>query len=183
VGGYVPPRRQPVPARRRLQAWEIVSTTLRKSKLKMVSPRDLVAAQKRGAVVLDIRPSDEYNGKAGRVPGAASAQFYRLIQDFSALALARRATFAFFGILNGTEFNPAFIAEASAAVPRKSTTVVVYCNIGGSLEATGPSEYGRQSRSLTAAYELLKAGFKDVRVLDGGFYGWLKEDMECEVDA
>ena len=49
------------------------------------------------------------------------------------MQIARRATFAFFGILNGTEYNPEFVAEVQAAVPRKGSPVVLYCAIGGTL--------------------------------------------------
>lgn len=50
-----------------------------------------------------------------------------------------------------------------AACPKKNGLILV-CNIGGTLEPTGPSEFGRQSRSLTAAYELVQAGFKNIKV-------------------
>jgi len=50
-----------------------------------------------------------------------------------------------------------------AACPRKNGLILV-CNIGGTLQPTGPSEFGRQSRSLTAAYELVQAGFKNIKV-------------------
>ena len=38
----------------------------------------------------------------------------------------------------------------------------------------------RQSRSLTAAFELYNAGFKKVRVLDGGIGGYVKGGFELE---
>lgn len=63
---------------------------------------------------------------------------------------------------------------------KKNADIVLYCNIGGQLESWGNSEDGRQSRSLTAAFELYNAGFKKVRVLEGGVGGFVKEGFELE---
>ena len=95
--------------------------------------------------------------------------------------------------------------QVEEAVGSTSRSVVVVCNLGGSLEPTGarrpparrpagdprlhglrpcarrqasarpynqplllrragPSRFGQQTRSLTAAYELLRAGYRDVKV-------------------
>lgn len=56
----------------------------------------------------------------------------------------RRAGFAFFGIFNGTEFNPHFFEEVEKAADRQKGAVLV-CGIGGILEPLGRG--GRQSRS------------------------------------
>lgn len=42
-------------------------------------------------------------------PGAVNVQIYRLIKEWTAWDIARRAAFAFFGIFSGTEENPEFI--------------------------------------------------------------------------
>ena len=55
----------------------------------------------------------------------------------------RRAGFAFFGIFNGTEFNPRFFEDIEKAVDNKKGAVLV-CSIGGILEPLGQG--GRQSR-------------------------------------
>ena len=55
----------------------------------------------------------------------------------------RRAGFAFFGIFNGTEFNPSFFEDIEKAVDKKKGAVLV-CSIGGILEPLGQG--GRQSR-------------------------------------
>ena len=41
--------------------------------------------------------------------GAVNAQVYRLIKEWTAWDIARRAAFAFFGIFSGTEANPEFL--------------------------------------------------------------------------
>lgn len=45
----------------------------------------------------------------GHPPGAINVQVYRLIKEWTAWDIARRAAFAFFGIFSGTEENPNFI--------------------------------------------------------------------------
>ncbi|KAL4534462.1 hypothetical protein Ndes2526B_g05400 [Nannochloris sp. 'desiccata'] len=162
------------------RAWEIMSTSLRKSGLKMVSPQEVAFALKRGGKVIDIRPQVEYSG--GRIPGAVSIKFFRLIEGWGLMKIARRGVYAFFGILNGTEFNDRFFDEFETEVPRKNETVILYCNIGGTLDPTGPSEFGQQSRSLSAAYELLRAGYKNVQVLKGGYNEWKKSGRDIEFE-
>ena len=105
------------------------------------------------------------------------------VQGWSPVKFLRRAVFAFFGILDGTEHNPDFVKQATAAAPRKQ--VAVFCNTGGSLfdPAYKPSAFGQQSRSLSAAYELVKAGFSKVQVLEGGLAAWIKEGRDVEQDA
>lgn len=53
-----------------------------------------------GALLLDIRPPNEY--QKGCIPGSVSVPLYRPITGLSPRAVARRAVFAFFGVLNGT---------------------------------------------------------------------------------
>ena len=76
---------------------------------------------------------------------------WRAIQPFlpagnSVRQNLRRAGFAFFGIFNGTEFNPNFFDDIEGAV-NKSKGAVLVCGVGGVLEPLGKG--GRQSR-LTA---------------------------------
>jgi hypothetical protein len=66
-----------------------------------------------------------------------------------------------------------FIVGAEVeAVADRSTGVVLCCNLGGSLEAPSPTTPGIQSRSLMAAYELVKHGYAKVRILKGGVNNW-----------
>lgn len=155
-----------------------MSTALRQSKLKMVSPQEVEFARQRGAKIVDIRPSDEF--ASSRIPGSVSVEFFRLIEGWGPVKVVRRAVYAFFGVLNGTEFNDRFFDEITAAVPNKKAPVVLLCNVGGTLDPTGPSKFGRQSRSLSAAYELTRAGYTNVQVLKGGFSEWQKAGRDVE---
>ena len=129
-----------------------------------------------GALVLDVRPPDEF--RRGHVPGAVNVPLFRPISGLSPRAVARRAVFAFFGVLNGTECNPAFSQEAARALEGRRR-VVAYCNAGGSF-GSETNGRGTQSRSMSAAYELIRAGIcgnNRVRIdmLKGGYNEWMKE--------
>lgn len=48
--------------------------------------------------------------------GAINVQIYRLIKEWTAWDIARRAAFAFFGIFSGTEENPEFIQSKTPRI-------------------------------------------------------------------
>lgn len=68
--------------------------------------------------------------------------------------------------------------------PRHPPEVIVACSVGGTLDtivrvaANGKSakdpdrSFGRETRSLKAAYELLQAGYSNVVHLQGGLSSW-----------
>lgn len=199
------------------RAWEEIKATLSANDVKHISPQELVFARDRGrgllsslpqlfssalpsssssssssspdsnsngALILDIRPPDEF--KSGHIPGATNVPLYRYITGLSPRAVARRAVFAFFGVLNGTEANPLFAEEVSAVLEDRKR-IVAYCNVGGSF-GSDTNKKGTQSRSMSAAYELLRAGIcgkgngkAKVDMLRGGFNEWLKSEREVVV--
>ncbi len=92
------------------------------------------------------------------------------------------------------ERNPAFVADASALLKgNKRAPVVVMCSRGGSLDtvvrvaATGKftatdkdHAFGRETRSLKACYELMRAGYTNVVHLKGGLNSWRYEGYATE---
>lgn len=64
--------------------------------------------------------------------GAINVQIYRLIKEWTAWDIARRAAFAFFGIFSGTEENPEFIR-------RKNTLHIV--RGGDRVVQQGPNNF------------------------------------------
>lgn len=72
--------------------------------------------------------------------------------------------------------------ENRHARARPCCQVILYCQIGGSLQPWASSEDGRQSRSLIAAYELLRAGYRSVAVVEGGYAEWEKQGRESDAD-
>ncbi len=185
------------------RAWEAIQRTLKQADVTFVSPQEVAFAVDRpGALVLDCRPPAEF--AAGHIPGAVSIPLYRPITGLSPRAIARRTVFAFFGVLNGTESNPDFWPAVAAAAGR-AREVIVYCNTGGCLEGSETKPSGQQSRSLSAAYEIVIAmdeegyttdggtGFLGLSfgggrrprlaVLKGGFYEWRKGGRDVEEGA
>ncbi|KAK7834594.1 rhodanese-like domain-containing protein 14 [Quercus suber] len=109
-------------------------------------------------------------------PGAINVQIYRLIKEWTAWDIARRAAFAFFGIFSGTEENPEFIQSVESKID-KNAKIIVACSAGGTMKPTQNLPEGQQSRSLIAAYLLVLNGFTNVFHLEGGLYEWSKEEL------
>ena len=138
------------------------------------------ATKRRGAVLLDVRLTDAVSKL--RIPQAGSAPLYRLIEGFSPFAVIRRAAFAFFAI-PGTERNPKWLDQVNAATKdNKGAELIIVCERGGSLTNKPGMSMGFQSRSLKAVYLLRQAGFRNVKVLEGGMYGWGQADLPLVTD-
>jgi rhodanese-related sulfurtransferase len=178
----------------------MVSTTLKSRGLKFLTVQEVAKlTNNNNIVIIDVRPKEDYI--KGHIPGARSAEYYRLIQGWDFNSAIRRAGFAFFGILNGTEGNPYFVDDVRDAIQQQGTSsggvgiggffggggsnkkVVLVCTLGGSLDPYGPSEFGQQTRSLMAAYALYEAGVaKEVCVLKGGFSEWCRGEMDIDIE-
>lgn len=157
-----------------LRGWEVMATKLKERKVGFMAPQEVVAAQRRGVAVIDIRPVAEW--EQAHIPGAVNVEFMRLISGWDAWQVVRKTAFAFFGISNGTEANPDFVEEV-AAVAGRGKPVVLICNLGGSLDPDyQPSKDGQQSRSLMAAYELYCSGYSKLSVLKGGMSEWQRAE-------
>jgi len=63
-------------------------------------------------------------------------------------------------------------AEVAEVVADPEAGIVIVCGLGGVMEVTAGGSTAVQSRSLIAAYELLDAGYKRLRVLRDGMRGW-----------
>eukprot|EP00268_Persea_americana_P058563 TRINITY_DN7093_c0_g1_i3.p1 TRINITY_DN7093_c0_g1~~TRINITY_DN7093_c0_g1_i3.p1 ORF type:complete len:206 (-),score=26.44 TRINITY_DN7093_c0_g1_i3:1024-1569(-) len=88
--------------------WKIKRELLLKKRVRSVDVKEALRLQKENNfVILDVRPEAEF--KEGHPPGAINVQIYRLIKEWTAWDIARRAAFAFFGIFSGTEENPEFL--------------------------------------------------------------------------
>ncbi|KAJ6887791.1 rhodanese-like domain-containing protein 14 [Populus alba x Populus x berolinensis] len=128
-------------------------------------------------VILDVRPEAEF--KEAHPSGAINVQVYRLIKEWTAWDIARRAAFAFFGIFAGTEENPEFLQTVESKI-NKNAKIIVACSAGGTMKPSQNLPEGQQSRSLIAAYLLVLNGYKNVFHLEGGLYTWFKEGLPAE---
>ncbi|CAI5515620.1 unnamed protein product [Closterium sp. Naga37s-1] len=147
--------------------WINKRSFLVKNKVVGVPPAEAARlAKEEGHVIIDVRTVAEYNEV--HPEGAVGVEFYRLIKEWTPYHVLRRAAFAFFGVLNGTEENPEFLKQVEAAVPDKETPIILACMPGGTLKPTQNFPYGKESRSLNAANVLVKNGYKNVRHIEGG---------------
>lgn len=128
-------------------------------------------------VILDVRPEAEF--KEAHPAGAVNIQIYRLIKEWTAWDIARRAAFAFFGIFSGTEENPEFMQSVESNFG-KDAKIIVACTTGGTMKPSQNLPEGQQSRSLIAAFLLVLNGYKNVFHLEGGLYTWFKEGLPSE---
>jgi rhodanese-related sulfurtransferase len=69
--------------------------------------------------------------------------------------------------------------ELAQEVVPKNKEVILICESGGSLEnKAGGGNFGSQSRSLKAAYFLVRdGGFTKVSYCTGGFPEWCRADL------
>ncbi|XP_019709538.1 rhodanese-like domain-containing protein 14, chloroplastic [Elaeis guineensis] len=155
--------------------WKIKREYLLQKRVRSVEVKEALRLQnENNFVILDVRPEAEF--KESHPPGAINVQIYRLIKEWTAWDIARRAAFAFFGIFSGTEENPEFIQNVESKLD-KDAKIIVACSSGGTMRPSQNLPEGQQSRSLIAAYLLVLNGYKNVFHLDGGLYSWFKEGL------
>lgn len=157
------------------EEWKVKREVLLQKRVRSVEVKEaLRLLNENNFVMLDVRPEAEF--KEGHAPGAINVQIYRLIKEWTAWDIARRAAFAFFGIFSGTEENPNFLPEVESKID-KNAKIIVACSAGGTMRPSPNLPEGQQSRSLIAAYLLVLNGYTNVFHLDGGLYNWLKEGL------
>lgn len=67
-------------------------------------------------------------------------------------------------------------ADVLEQISDKQGGVIVCCAMGGTLEPVeSNTNLGIQSRSLVAAYQLVKAGYSGIRVLKNGMNAWVED--------
>ncbi|EOY23650.1 Rhodanese/Cell cycle control phosphatase superfamily protein isoform 2, partial [Theobroma cacao] len=158
--------------------WKIKREVLLEKKVRSVDAKEAFRLQKENNfMILDVRPEAEF--KEAHPPGAINVQIYRLIKEWTAWDIARRAAFAFFGIFSGTEENPEFMQSVESKFD-KDAKIIVACTSGGTMKPTQNLPEGQQSRSLIAAYLLVLNGYKNVFHLEGGLSTWFKEGLPSE---
>ncbi|VAI34886.1 unnamed protein product [Triticum turgidum subsp. durum] len=160
------------------EEWKIKRQFLLEKRVRSVDVKEALRLQnENNFVILDVRPEAEF--KQAHPPGAVNVQIYRLIKEWTAWDIARRAAFAFFGIFAGTEENPEFIKSSSPALcyglrlPWETVAQDTFNRLGRRSN-------DRLCVSLIAAYLLVLNGYKNVFHLDGGLYTWFKEDLPSE---
>ncbi|KAB2069689.1 hypothetical protein ES319_A08G108900v1 [Gossypium barbadense] len=163
--------------------WKVKRELLLEKRVRSVDAKEAFRLQKENNfVILDVRPEAEF--KEAHPAGAVNIQIYRLIKEWTAWDIARRAAFAFFGIFSGTEENPEFMQSRTTFCVEsnfgKDAKIIVACTTGGTMKPSQNLPEGQQSRSLIAAFLLVLNGYKNVFHLEGGLYTWFKEGLPSE---
>ena len=154
-------------------------------KLKSVNQDETLALMKKGAILIDVRLGEDFEKEHAK--GAISVPLFRITAGDETWDKIKRVVMAGLA-MRPTERDPDFIKNIEKAVGNKRKKIIVMCTIGGTLDtvvrvaSTGKKTetdkdraFGRESRSLKACYELMKAGFGDVVHLKGGLGDWRYE--------
>jgi rhodanese-related sulfurtransferase len=163
--------------------WPVMHTYLTSKKLKSVDQDTALALMKKGAYLIDVRLGMDFEKE--HVAGATSVPLFRITAGNEQWDKIKRVVMAGLN-MRATERDPAFIDNMLTAVGgNKRKKVIVMCSVGGTLDtvvrvaSTGKKTetdkdraFGRETRSLKACYELMRAGFTDVIHLEGGLAEW-----------
>ena len=162
--------------------WPVMHTYLTTKKLKTINQEAALAAMKKGATLVDVRLAIDYEKE--HAAGAVSVPLFRITAGNENWDKIKRVVMAGLN-MKATERNPNFVKTMEETVKSKRKKVIVMCTIGGTLDtvvrvkSTGKKTetdkdraFGRESRSLKACYELMRAGYSDVVHLEGGLSEW-----------
>jgi len=164
-------------------AWPVVHTTLKEAGLQSVSPEEADKLAKKGWTLVDVRQVNQFESE--HAEGALNIPLYRYVQGNTFWDNAKRLAMAGFA-MKATERNPEFVEDARKTLGSKNKKIILMCAVGGTLDtnvsyrrekkifADPERQFGRESRSLKAAYELLEGGWSvnNMKHLEGGFQQW-----------
>lgn len=172
--------------------WPICHTYLTSKGLKSVDPEQAAELQKKGWQVVDVRLGEDYEKM--HAVGAVSLPMYRYVQGTGFWDNVKKGVMAIGFAMRATERDPDFRAKITSVV-KKNQKVLLMCSIGGTLDTLidrrpgvkppvkDPERaFGRESRSLKAAYELMQAGWSTSNLywVDGGLQQWKYNGLPIE---
>jgi rhodanese-related sulfurtransferase len=171
--------------------WPVMHQYLTSKKLKTIDQDTALALQKKGAYLVDVRLGMDFEKE--HATGAVSVPLFRITAGNEQWDKIKRVVMAGLN-MRATERDPAFIENMIKAVGgNKRKKVIIMCSVGGTLDtvvrvaSTGKKTetdkdraFGRETRSLKACYELMRAGFTDVVHLEGGLCEWRHEGYPME---
>lgn len=158
----------------RVPKWEMVWKYLRQQNdLKSVTPQEAKdLAESNEYIIVDVRPRNLHEQAAIKTSGNAPL-FQAVDWSKPSFTKALRAAALLANGVTPVEPNPDFLDDLRTAAGGKG--VILACEGGGSTESTASFQWGKASRSLTAAYRVMKSQTADPVVhLKGGVYGWYK---------
>eukprot|EP00197_Chlamydomonas_leiostraca_P009640 CAMPEP_0202865800 /NCGR_PEP_ID=MMETSP1391-20130828/6358_1 /ASSEMBLY_ACC=CAM_ASM_000867 /TAXON_ID=1034604 /ORGANISM="Chlamydomonas leiostraca, Strain SAG 11-49" /LENGTH=262 /DNA_ID=CAMNT_0049545677 /DNA_START=1 /DNA_END=789 /DNA_ORIENTATION=- len=164
--------------------WPVVHTLLTEKGLRSVKPAEALKMQKQGWTIVDVRIEGDFEGQ--HCEGAVNVPLYRFVQGTALWDNIKKIAMAGFA-MKATERDPDYVATILSRL-KKNQKVILCCAIGGTLDTkvrTRPDKYkegindpdrsfGRESRSLKAAYEFFQAGWSSSNLvfIEGGYQQW-----------
>ena len=168
-------------------------TYLTEKELKSISPQEASGlassstSAERRPILIDVRLKKSFD--AEHAAGAVNVPLFREVQGNSLFDTLKRVAMGGFA-MTATERDPLFIENLRQAIGSDDMTmpIIVMCSIGGTLDtmirrpgrkpyADPDRNFGRESRSLKACYEIMTAGYSNVKHLEGGLQIWRKEGL------
>ncbi|GFR51091.1 hypothetical protein Agub_g13417 [Astrephomene gubernaculifera] len=174
--------------------WPAMHTLLVSKGLRSVTPEEaLTLQQTQGWTLLDVRLQADYDKV--HAAGAVSLPLYRYVAGSGFWDNVKKAAMAVGFAMRATERDPEFPSKALASF-RRNQPLLLMCAIGGSLDTLldlragvkpairDPERaFGRESRSLKAAYELINnAGWSANNLfwVEGGLQQWRHRGLPTE---
>ena len=171
----------------KIPTWSATHTFLSDLGLKSVQPDAALRLSKsKKAVIVDVSTRADF--EADHPEGAVNVPLCAEITEERRRNFGKVRNFVTGRRGAPVERDADFGASARALVPNLDQTVVVTCGRGGSLETGVPCKdgqvfmdpslrFGRESASLRACYDLVQAGYTDVRHMEGGKNTWKDQGL------
>ena len=140
--------------------------------------RDVKTLVDSGAwVLVDVRlPSNYEEAHAADAVSIPAFVEMKMGQNMSGVGDFLKAAALLSNGVTPVKKNDDFMVDAKKASENGKKGLIFYCEAGGTLKPSMNFMYGKQSRSLQAMHEAMKAGLK-VGHLDGGIYSWYQEGL------
>lgn len=145
-------------------------------KIRGVDVEETQKILQQGWIMVDVRPTEDFG--VFHALESVNVPLYRRMEGNSPAQLLKKLLLLSQGV-TPLEPNTEFVKEALPSV-QSATGVVLADAEGGSLQASTGFPYGKQCRSLSAAYLLMtQGGIKQgsVEFLAPGLNGWFKQGM------
>lgn len=172
--------------------WPIMHTQLVSKGLRSVTPEEAQELQGQGWTIVDVRLAGDFDKV--HAAGAISLPLYRYVEGTSFWDNVKKAAMAVGFAMRATERDPDYRTKVLATL-QKNQKIILMCSIGGTLDTLvdlrkgvkpairDPERaFGRESRSLKAAYELLQVGWSGSNMfwVEGGLQQWRYRGLPTE---
>ncbi|GIL91563.1 hypothetical protein Vretifemale_19161, partial [Volvox reticuliferus] len=172
--------------------WPAIHTLLVSKGLRSVTPEEALALQDQGWTIVDVRLATDF--EQVHAAGAVSLPLYRYVEGTGFWDNVKKAAMAIGFAMRATERDPDYQSKA-LSVLKKNQKIILMCAIGGTLDTLvdlrkgvkpairDPERaFGRESRSLKAAYELINAGWSANNLfwVEGGLQQWRFRGLPTE---